>query len=227
MKTRPLLDPRDVGRPNLVIICIIHYLAATWVISVKDGKASTNLGRYWQRPAGICSHTIRAGLQWCPFPQILRVLYLDSIDLGEEHPSLHLPGHGSGSGLKCSEVFLRAQVGRHEGRGVLRSQVTAAWCETRQLASLGPVPSTCRVFHQARSTICCGSLSPQVRTWFDLFWVILRNIFIKAEQGSRTANSSRKVWALGSLRAASLVTWSTWLLPWVWGLCLLGVLASE
>lgn len=43
MKTRPLLDPRNMGRANLVIISIIHFLATTWVISVKDGKASTSL----------------------------------------------------------------------------------------------------------------------------------------------------------------------------------------
>lgn len=39
MKAEPLLDPRDMRRPNLGIISI--NLATTSAISVQDGKAST------------------------------------------------------------------------------------------------------------------------------------------------------------------------------------------
>lgn len=43
MKARPLLDPRDIGRPNLRIIPIINFLAAIWVISAWVGKSPTEL----------------------------------------------------------------------------------------------------------------------------------------------------------------------------------------
>lgn len=41
MKAGPLLEPRDIGRPNLGIIFIINFLATTWAISTWDRKAST------------------------------------------------------------------------------------------------------------------------------------------------------------------------------------------
>lgn len=39
-KARPLLDPRDIGRPNLGIIPIINFLAVIWVISAWVGKST-------------------------------------------------------------------------------------------------------------------------------------------------------------------------------------------
>lgn len=59
-------------------------------------------------------------------------------------------------------------------------------------------------------------------TWslLELFLIssVLRNIFIEEEWGSGTTDSCRIAWSLGSPRAASLATWSEWLIPCVWGL---------